>query len=60
VKAGFHQTLGAKANSPCCWIGKSCSDVGVLFGVVSVEEMFGFFFTEAESVQGLQTCSVVI
>jgi glutamate-1-semialdehyde 2,1-aminomutase len=60
-EAGFHQTLGAKATRLVAGLKKAADDVGVPFCVVSVGGMFGFFFTEAESVQGfadVQRCNL--
>lgn len=60
-EVGFHQTLGDKAARLVAGLKKAADDVGVPFCVVSVGGMFGFFFTEAESVQGfadVQRCNL--
>ena len=57
----FHKTLGAKANRLVSGLKAAADEVGVPFCVVSVGGMFGFFFSDAESVTSfadVQKCNL--
>ncbi|MCV2401257.1 glutamate-1-semialdehyde 2,1-aminomutase [Marinomonas sp. C2222] len=58
---GFHDALGEKAKYLVDGLKHAADEAGVPFSVVNVGGMFGFFFTEADSVTSfaeVQKCSL--